>query len=199
MSTEYTDADLINAYVALETEREKMVEIQKRALQPFTDAIAQIKGEMLARLQARGAKNVKVEGAGTAYTQDHLSVKVDNVDTFMTWVNADLTNRYKFLDIGVLLQRLLDAIADTGQRAEGGVERALLGLLVDHQLALQRIEKMKARLAVAGFLGPEAIEQHPNALMVLPQQAVDIHIRLLMGACPLNARAVARFRARCAG
>src|SRR5665213_2637473 len=79
----------------------------------------------------------------------------------------------KLLDIDVLLERFLDPIADLRQVAQGGVERALLGLLVDGQLPLQRLEK-PGSLGRGNLERVKAMEQLGNRLMVLPDERIDI-------------------------
>lgn len=98
----FTDAQLIEQHNAILEEQVGMVERHKAELAPYNDAIMAIKAEMLLRLQERGAQNVSVEGAGTAYQQTTLSVKVDNRDEFLKFLFEDWHARSNFLDAGVI-------------------------------------------------------------------------------------------------
>lgn len=98
----FTDAQLIEQHNAILEMQTEMAERHKVEMQPLTGYIMAIKAEMLLRLQERGAQNVSVEGAGTAYQQTTLSVKVDNRDEFLKFVFEDWDARSNFLDAGVI-------------------------------------------------------------------------------------------------
>src|SRR5476649_1254150 len=84
----------------------------------------------------------------------------------------------QLFDIDMLLQRLLDPIADLGQVAEGGIEGVLLGLLMDRQLALERSEQSSA-LRSGDLEGVEEAEEVGDSLMILLDQRINIQGRLL--------------------
>ena len=78
----FTDAQLVEKYLALKTHIAARKEAYEAELKPFTDGMAMIENAFLQRLNERGADNTKTD-FGTAYKSTLLNVKVVDRDAFM--------------------------------------------------------------------------------------------------------------------
>ena len=112
----FSVGDLIAKHNELKSYIEAEEEAHKAALKPYKDGLAQIMAACGVILQEQGLQNFKAEGFGTAYLQHGLSVKVDNREVFLQFVQE---GHLDFLDAGVLKDPVRDWIDKTSAPPPG--------------------------------------------------------------------------------
>ena len=112
-----TTDELIGSYVSIRDKKAALEKQQKEALQPFTEALAQIEQEVHARLNQAGVDRIG-GSSGTAYVHMRSSVKVDDKSAFMEYVEAN--KEFGLLDVKAN-KTAIETFLETNQQLPPGI------------------------------------------------------------------------------
>jgi hypothetical protein len=101
-----TIGEMIAQHQEIKRHVERETEAFSTAIKPFSDALTVIEQQILVELDKQGLKNSKSEH-GTAYKSETMSVKVDDREKYLQFVQA---GNWKFLDARVLKEPVAEWI-----------------------------------------------------------------------------------------
>jgi hypothetical protein len=76
-----TFEDMVDAYVRLRDKKKALDDAHKEMLKPYVEAMEQLEGVMLAKLNETGQENAKTK-AGTVYKSTEVNVSIADKDAF---------------------------------------------------------------------------------------------------------------------
>lgn len=113
----FTDAQLVERYLALKAKHASMKEAFDAQLKPYADAMDTIENEFLSRLNERGADNTKTDH-GTAYKSTLLNVKVVDQMGFLKFC-TEQGGDIEMLNVSALKEPVKRWIEQTGKEPPG--------------------------------------------------------------------------------